>query len=52
MIVLAPWDSSMLKEIEKAIQASDLGITPMSDGKVIRLELKPPRSAVGSRKAG
>mgnify|MGYP000857669832 CR=1 FL=1 len=37
MIVLAPWDSSMLKEIEKAIQASDLGITPMSDGKVIRL---------------
>lgn len=37
MITLTPWDSSMLKEIERAIQASDLGITPTNDGKVIRL---------------
>ena len=37
MITLAPWDPSMLKEIEKAILASDLGITPSNDGKIIRL---------------
>lgn len=37
MITLAPWDPSMLKEIEKAIMASDLGINPQNDGKVIRL---------------
>ena len=37
MITLAPWDPSMLKEIERAIQASDLGITPSNDGKIIRL---------------
>ena len=37
MITLAPWDPSMLKEIEKAIMASDLGITPSNDGKIIRL---------------
>lgn len=37
MITLAPWDPSMLREIEKAILASDLGITPTNDGKIIRL---------------
>lgn len=37
MITLTPWDPSMLKEIEKAIQASDLGINPSNDGKMIRL---------------
>ena len=37
MITLAPWDPSMLKEIEKAIQSSDLGINPSNDGKIIRL---------------
>ena len=37
MITLQPWDASMLKEIEKAILASDLGITPTNDGKIIRL---------------
>ena len=36
-IVIQPWDSSTLKGIEKAILASDLGITPANDGKVIRL---------------
>ena len=37
MITLTPWDPSMLKEIEKAIQSSDLGINPSNDGKMIRL---------------
>ena len=37
LIVIQPWDSSALKPIEKAIQASDLGINPSSDGRVIRL---------------
>ncbi|MBP5261684.1 MAG: ribosome recycling factor [Clostridiales bacterium] len=37
MITLAPWDPSMLKEIERAIQSSDLGINPTNDGKIIRL---------------
>ncbi len=37
MIVISPWDVSMLKEIEKAILASDIGINPNNDGKVIRL---------------
>ena len=36
-LVIQPWDSSLLKEIQKAIQASDLGINPQNDGKVIRL---------------
>lgn len=36
-IVIQPWDSSTLKGIEKAILASDIGITPANDGKVIRL---------------
>ena len=37
MIVIQPWDMSVLKEIERAILASDIGITPNNDGKVIRL---------------
>lgn len=37
MIQIQPWDSSMLKVIEKAIMTSDLGINPTNDGKVIRL---------------
>ncbi|MCQ2472779.1 MAG: ribosome recycling factor [Saccharofermentans sp.] len=37
MITLTPWDPKMLKEIEKAILASDLGINPSNDGKMIRL---------------
>ena len=36
-IVIAPWDGSMLKKVEKAIQTSDIGINPANDGKVIRL---------------
>lgn len=36
-LVISPWDASLLKEIDKAIQISDLGINPQNDGKVIRL---------------
>ncbi len=36
-LVIQPWDGSLLKPIEKAIQASDLGINPQNDGRVIRL---------------
>ena len=37
LLVISPWDTNALKEIEKAIQKSDLGINPNNDGKVIRL---------------
>jgi len=37
LIVIQPWDMSILKELEKAILASDIGITPNNDGKVLRL---------------
>ena len=37
MIVIQPWDASILKEIEKAILASDIGLNPNNDGKLIRL---------------
>jgi len=37
MILIQPWDASILKEIEKTILASDLGLTPTNDGKCIRL---------------
>lgn len=36
-LIIQPWDASTLKNIEKAIQASDVGINPQSDGKIIRL---------------
>ena len=37
IIQIAPWDKSMLKAVEKAIQTSDIGINPSNDGSVIRL---------------
>ncbi|NMA94744.1 MAG: ribosome recycling factor [Clostridiales bacterium] len=37
LLVIAPWDANSIKDIEKAIQKSDIGINPMNDGKVIRL---------------
>ena len=37
LIQIQPWEASMVKEIEKAIQTSDVGINPTNDGKVIRL---------------
>ncbi len=42
MLMIQPWDATVLKEIEKAILASDIGITPNSDGKVIRLTFPQP----------
>ena len=41
-LVISPWDASCLKNIEKAILASDLGINPQNDGKVIRLAFPQP----------
>jgi len=40
-LVIQPWDQSLLKAIDKAIQASDIGIMPQNDGKVIRLSFPP-----------
>lgn len=40
-LLIQPWDASVLKEIEKAIQKSELGITPQNDGKAIRLTFPP-----------
>lgn len=37
MIMIAPWEKSLLKEIEKAINMSDLGINPTNDGTTVRL---------------
>ena len=36
-LVISPWDNKLLKDIQKAIQTSDLGINPQNDGRVIRL---------------
>lgn len=41
MITIKPWEKTMLKEIERAIQQSNLGITPSNDGTVIRLSVPP-----------
>ena len=41
ILVIQPWDVTTIQPIEKAIQASDLGINPMNDGKVIRLTFPP-----------
>jgi len=41
MILISPWDPTVLKEIEKSIQAADLGFNPISDGKVIRVPVPP-----------
>ncbi len=40
-IVIQPWDASVLKEVEKAIQTSDLGINPANDGKILRIIIPP-----------
>ncbi|HSO20291.1 MAG TPA: ribosome recycling factor [Desulfosarcina sp.] len=41
LIVIQPWDVSAIKEVEKAILKSDLGLTPSSDGKLIRIAIPP-----------
>ena len=40
-ISIQPWDSKTIGEIEKAIQKSDLGLTPFSDGKIVRINIPP-----------
>ncbi len=40
-LTIQPWDSSLLRAIEKAIQTSDIGINPQNDGKVIRMIFPP-----------
>ena len=42
MLMIQPWDASILHDIEKAILASDLGLTPNNDGKSIRLNFPAP----------
>ncbi len=54
MLVIQPWDGSAVSKIEKAILASNLGITPMNDGKLLRLpipELSEDRRAALSKQA-
>ena len=41
LITIQPWDVSVIKDIEKAILKSDLGLTPSSDGKIIRISIPP-----------
>ncbi|MFP4159340.1 MAG: ribosome recycling factor [Desulfosalsimonas sp.] len=41
LITIQPWDPSAVKEIEKAIMKSNLGLTPSSDGKIIRINIPP-----------
>ena len=41
LILISPWDPTIAKEIEKAIQVADLGFNPLSDGKVIRVPVPP-----------
>ncbi len=41
LIVITPWEKKMLSDIEKAIQKSDLGLTPQNDGNIIRLPIPP-----------
>ncbi|HMK49287.1 MAG TPA: ribosome recycling factor [Thermodesulfovibrionales bacterium] len=40
-IAIQPWDSKVIPEIEKAILKSDLGLTPMNDGKMVRINIPP-----------
>ena len=41
LMTIQPWDASLIGEIEKAIQRSDIGINPSNDGKIIRLAIPP-----------
>jgi ribosome recycling factor len=40
-IVISPWDPTVLKEMERAIQSADLGLNPLSDGKILRVPVPP-----------
>ena len=41
LLVIQPWDKSIIRNIEKSIQKSDLGLNPVSDGNVIRINIPP-----------
>jgi ribosome recycling factor len=41
LITIQPWDTTVIKEIEKAILKSDLGLTPSNDGKIVRIAIPP-----------
>jgi ribosome recycling factor len=41
LITIQPWDATVIKDIEKAILKSDLGLTPSNDGKIIRISIPP-----------
>lgn len=41
LITIQPWDQSIIAEIEKSILKSELGLTPMNDGKIIRIGIPP-----------
>jgi ribosome recycling factor len=41
LITVKPWDQSIIKDIEKSILKSELGLTPMNDGKIIRISIPP-----------
>jgi len=41
LIVIAPWDPGIIKEIEKALRTADLGFNPISDGKLLRVPVPP-----------
>ena len=41
LITIQPWDATVIKELEKAIMKSDLGLTPANDGKIIRVSIPP-----------
>lgn len=41
LIIIQPWDAGIIKEVEKAIMRSDLGLTPSNDGKIVRVPVPP-----------
>jgi ribosome recycling factor len=41
LLTIQPWDTSVIKDIEKALLKSDLGLTPSSDGKIVRISIPP-----------
>jgi len=51
-IVIRPFDPGTMKDIEKAIQGSDLGLTPLSDGRVVRLIIPPLSTEVRKKMVG
>ena len=49
LITIQPYEQNMIREIEKAIQISDLGLTPSNDGKLIRSSPPPPHGGTAER---